>query len=289
MYRLNSTNLFQQPEIAAFIQQSLQEDIGSGDHSSLAAIPAGANGRAKLLIKEDGIVAGIELALLIFKLADPTLIIEVFKKDGDLVKRGDEALHVFGSIHSILKTERLVLNLMQRLSGIATTTARIVKKTEGTGVRILDTRKTTPGLRMLEKWAVTVGGGYNHRFGLFDMVMLKDNHIDYAGGIVPAIQNTLSYLEKNKLNLKIEVETRNLDEVKTVMDTGGIHRIMLDNFSPAIIKEAVKLIGGRYETEASGGITELNVKEYAETGVDFISIGALTHSVKSMDISLKEF
>lgn len=280
--------LFTSTQCTDFIVSSLQEDIGSGDHSSLASIPAGTQGKARLLLKEDGIVAGLDLAVAIFSAVDKDLIVELFLKDGDQIKKGDVGLLVQGSVHSILKAERLVLNCMQRLSGIATTTAQIVALVAGTNTKILDTRKTTPGLRFLEKWAVTVGGGHNHRIGLYDMVMLKDNHVDYAGGITAAITRTRKYLEQNNLNLKIEVETRNLDEVKEVLQVGGVDRVMFDNFSPQVMKEAVALVNKRFETEASGGITIETVRQYAETGVDFISIGALTHSVKSLDISLKE-
>lgn len=281
--------LFTSPQCIDFIARSLHEDIGSGDHSSLASIPQGTQGKARMLIKEDGIVAGLDLAYVIFKQVDESLNVELLLADGDRVKKGDVALLVQGSVHSILKSERLVLNCAQRLSGIATTTNKIVQLVEGLNTKILDTRKTTPGLRFLEKWAVTVGGGYNHRIGLYDMIMLKDNHVDYAGGIEAAIRRTKTYLAENELDLKIEVETRNIDEVNQVLNVGGVHRIMLDNFGPALLKEAVQLINGRYETEASGGITLETVREYAQTGVDFISIGALTHSVKSLDISLKEY
>ncbi len=281
--------LFTSPQCVDFIARSLQEDIGSGDHSSLASIPQGTQGKARMLIKEDGIVAGLELAYVIFKQVDANLQVELLLADGDRVKKGDVGLLVQGSVHSILKSERLVLNCAQRLSGIATTTNKIVQLVEGLNTKILDTRKTTPQLRFLEKWAVTVGGGYNHRIGLYDMIMLKDNHVDYAGGIEAAITSTQAYLKKNNLNLKIEVETRNINEVKQVLQVGGINRIMLDNFSPTLLQEAIDLIDKRFETEASGGITLETVREYAETGVDFISVGALTHSVKSMDISLKEY
>jgi nicotinate-nucleotide pyrophosphorylase (carboxylating) len=280
---------FSTPSVIDFIKRSLQEDVGSGDHSSLASIPLGKQGKARLIFKEDGIVGGIELAIQIFKIVDHALKIEVFKKDGDVVKYGDIGLHVSGSVHSILVSERLVLNCMQRLSGIATITNKIVKKIEGTNAKLLDTRKTTPGLRMFEKWAVTVGGGYNHRFGLYDMIMLKDNHVDYAGGITKAVESTVDYLSKNNLKLAIEVETRNLEEVREALALKAIDRIMFDNFSPELMKDAVKLVNHKKETEASGGITIENVRNYAETGVDFISVGALTHSVKSLDISLKEF
>lgn len=282
-------SLFTSPQCVDFIARSLQEDIGSGDHSSLASIPQGTQGKARMLIKEDGILAGLELAYTIFKQVDASLEVELLLADGDRVKKGDVGLLVQGSVHSILKAERLVLNCAQRLSGIATTTNKIVQLVEGLHTKILDTRKTTPQLRFLEKWAVTVGGGYNHRIGLYDMIMLKDNHVDYAGGIEAAITSTQAYLKKNNLSLKIEVETRNISEVKQVLQVGGVNRIMLDNFSPTLLQEAINLIDKRFETEASGGITLETVREYAETGVDFISVGALTHSVKSLDISLKEY
>lgn len=281
--------LFNSKECIDFIAHSLQEDVGSGDHSSLASIPQGTMGKAHMLIKGDGIIAGLELAYTIFKQVDENLEVELLLKDGHVVKKGDKALLVKGSVHGILKAERLVLNCAQRLSGIATMANKVAKLIEGQNTKILDTRKTTPGIRFLEKWAVTVGGGYNHRFGLYDMVMLKDNHVDYAGGIEQAIARTRKYLVEKELNLKIEIETRNINEVKQVLKTGGVDRIMLDNFSPHQIKEALALIDGRFETEASGGITLETVHSYAETGVDFISIGALTHSVKSLDISLKEY
>lgn len=280
---------FSSPVVTDFIKRSLQEDLGSGDHSSLASIAAGKQGKARLIFKEYGIAAGIELAVQIFKTVDKTLKIELFKKDGDVVNYGEIGLLVSGSVHSILVSERLVLNCMQRLSGIATITNKVVKKIEGTNTKILDTRKTTPGLRMFEKWAVTIGGGYNHRFGLYDMIMLKDNHVDYAGGITKAVENTAKYLAENNLKLAIEVETRNMEEVKEALTQPSVDRIMFDNFTPELMKEAVQLVNHKTETEASGGITIENVKSYAETGVDFISIGALTHSVKSLDISLKEF
>lgn len=281
--------LFTSPQCIDFIKHSLQEDIGSGDHSSLASIPQGTMGKARLLIKDDGIIAGLDLARVIFNEVDSALKVDVLLADGNRVKKGDVGLIVEGSVHSILKSERLVLNCMQRFSGIATTTNSMVKLLEGLNTKILDTRKTTPGLRFLEKWAVAVGGGYNHRIGLYDMIMLKDNHVDYAGGILAAVERTKKYLADNELDLKIEVETRNLDEVKQVIDAGGVHRVMFDNFTPQLMKEAVALVGGKMETEASGGITMETVRMYAETGVDYISVGALTHSVKSLDISLKEF
>lgn len=280
---------FNSSRTVEFIKKALSEDVGDGDHSSLAAIPEGTNGRAQLIFKEEGIVAGMDLAKAILHEVDHSVSWEQFVKDGDPVKPGLIGFKVSGSVHSILVAERLLLNCMQRLSGIATATYRIVQKVDGTGVKILDTRKTTPGLRFLEKWAVTVGGGFNHRVGLYDMIMLKDNHIDYAGGIGKAVESASQYLKEHRLNLKIEVETRNLEEVRETLQYPQVFRIMLDNFLPQDIRKAVDLIGGRAETEASGGITIHNVRDYAETGVDFISIGALTHSVKSLDISLKEF
>lgn len=280
---------FSSTEINDFIKRSLQEDIGSGDHTSLASIPAGKQGKARLIFKENGIVAGLDLALQIMKTVDSTLQVEFFKKDGDFVNYGDIGFHVTGSVHAILASERLLLNCMQRLSGIATQTHHIVERVKGTNAKILDTRKTTPGLRLLEKWAVKIGGGYNHRFGLYDMILLKDNHVDYAGGISVAVNNSVDYLKKQNLNLDIEVETRNLDEVKEALALPEVKRIMFDNFTPAVMSEAVLLVNKQKETEASGGITLENIREYAETGVDYISVGALTHSVKSLDISLKEF
>ena len=269
------------------IQNALKEDIGPGDHSTLSCVPEDAKGKATLLIKEDGILAGVELAKEIFKTFDPELDLEIFKQDGTPVKKGDVVFIVSGKSRSILSTERLVLNFMQRMSGIASQTARIVKLTEGTGVKLLDTRKTTPGIRYMEKWAVRIGGGHNHRFALYDMIMLKDNHIDYAGGIKPAIERANEYLFKNQLDLKIEIEVRDKAELMEAIETGNVDRIMLDNFSPDQIKEVLPLIPSHLETEASGGITEETIRAYAETGVQYISVGALTHSVKSLDMSLK--
>lgn len=274
-------------EILNFIRASFLEDVGEGDHTSLATIPAGTRSKAKLLIKEEGILAGMDVAKSIISLPEIDLKAEFIKQDGDMVKPGDIAFYVEGSVHSILKAERLILNIMQRMSGIATVTNRYVKEIEGTGAKLLDTRKTTPLLRMLEKQAVKIGGGYNHRFGLYDMILIKDNHVDYAGGIIPAINNTIDYLKTKGLSLKIEIETRNLEELQQVLDNGGVDRIMLDNYHPEQLREAVKMIDHRYETEASGGITLKNIREYALTGVDYISVGALTHSVKSLDMSLK--
>ena len=269
------------------IKNALLEDIGEGDHSTLACVPKDAKGTAKLLVKEDGILAGIEVAKRIYEMYDPTLEIQFFKKDGDTIQKGEIAFTVHGLSQSILSTERLVLNIMQRMSGIATQTANILKVIEGCSTKLLDTRKTTPGIRYLEKMAVKIGGGENHRFALYDMIMLKDNHVDYAGGIKPAIQKTKEYLVANNKCLRIEIEVRNMDELKEVLEVGGVDRIMLDNFSPTLLKEALLNIPPRYETEASGGITIDTIRSYAETGVQFISVGALTHSVKSLDLSLK--
>ena len=269
------------------IKLALNEDIGEADHSTLACVPSAAIGSAQLLIKENGVLAGIDVAKRIYEIYDPSLEITYFKKDGDKVTNGEIAFIVKGSSQSILTTERLVLNFMQRMSGIATQTAKIVQEINGCNTKLLDTRKTTPGIRYLEKWAVKIGGGENHRFGLYDMIMLKDNHIDYAGGIIPAIEKTKEYLDLNKKSLGIEVEVRNLKELYDVLRVGGVERIMLDNFSPEQLKEALRIIPSEYETEASGGITLENIRSYAETGVQYISVGALTHSVKSLDLSLK--
>ncbi|WP_276089062.1 carboxylating nicotinate-nucleotide diphosphorylase [Pedobacter sp. JY14-1] len=272
-----------------FIANAIAEDQGDGDHTSLSTIPAGAQGRAKLLIKEAGVLAGVELALEIFRKIDPSLQTEVFISDGKPVSYGDVAFTVSGSIHSILLAERLVLNCMQRMSGIATQTDAIVRLLSPYQTKLLDTRKTTPGLRILEKWAVRIGGGVNHRSGLYDMILIKDNHVDYAGGITNAIAAANSYLTDKHKNLQIEIEVRNLTELEEVLDYGHVDRIMLDNFNFDDLKAAVVRIDGRYITEASGGITRENVAEYAKCGVDYISIGALTHSVKSLDMSLKAF
>lgn len=275
--------------LEAFIESSLKEDLGSGDHSSLAAVPEKAISRARLLVKDHGILAGIELATFIYERYDPGLRVDVLMKDGDKIKSGDVAFTLEGSSRSILATERLVLNCLQRMSGIATRAHALVRLIEGTKAKLLDTRKTTPNFRLPEKWAVTIGGAYNHRIGLFDMIMLKDNHIDMAGGIESAIMRTIDYLRAGNLKLRIEVETRNLTEVGEVLKVGGVDVIMLDNMTPADMREAVKLIGGRYQTEASGNINETTIREVAETGVDFISVGALTHSVRSLDLSLKAY
>ncbi len=276
-------------DLRSFILNALAEDTGSGDHSSLASIPASVTGRARLLVKENGIIAGLTVASEVFLITDPSLETEILIEDGSRVTHGDIALTVAGRVHSILRAERLVLNIMQRMSGIATATAAYVEKVSGTRARITDTRKTTPGMRSLEKEAVRLGGGVNHRMGLYDMIMLKDNHVDYAGGITAAVRRTQEYLRKHKLPLKIEVESRNLNEVREVLEAGGVDRIMLDNFDIPATREAVALIGGRTETESSGGITLANVRDYALCGVDFISIGALTHHIKSLDMSLKAY
>ena len=269
------------------IKLAFAEDIGDGDHTNLCCIPENAMGKSKLLIKEEGILAGVEMAQRIFKDFDPNLKMEIFIKDGTAVKPGDIAFTVEGKVRSLLQTERLMLNVMQRMSGIATVTNKYVKRLEGLHTRILDTRKTTPGLRMIEKAAVKIGGGVNHRIGLFDMILLKDNHIDFAGGIEKAITRAKEYLKEKGKDLKIEIEVRNMDELEEVMRIGGIDRIMLDNFTPELTRKAVKRIGGKYETESSGGITFDTIRDYAECGVDFISVGALTHSVKGLDMSFK--
>lgn len=272
-----------------FIKNAIAEDVGDGDHTSLSTIPAGTQGKAKLIVKEDGILAGVELAIEIFNQIDPSLIVDVIINDGAAVKYGEIALTVSGSTHSILLAERLVLNCMQRMSGIATKTNRIVQLLKPYQTKVLDTRKTTPGLRYLEKWAVVIGGGVNHRIGLYDMILIKDNHVDYAGGIAKAIIAANNYLKENNKQLAIEIEVRNLTELQQVLEQGNVDRIMLDNFELPLLKEAVGLVNGRFVTEASGGIVEENVTQYAECGVDFISMGALTHSVKSLDLSLKAF
>lgn len=270
-----------------FIAAALSEDIGAGDYSTLASIDAGARGKAVLKIKEEGILAGVELAQEIFHYLEPEAQFTFFKKDGDKMAKGETAFEVSARVHTILQAERLVLNCMQRMSGIATLTSQFVDKVKGYPARILDTRKTTPLFRAFEKEAVRIGGGYNHRMGLYDMVMLKDNHIDFCGGIEQAIEKTNEYLMRNGLNLKIEIETRSLDDVRRVLAAGNVQRIMLDNYTPEQIEEAVQLIGGDYETEASGGIHLGNVVDYARTGVDFISVGAIIHHAVSMDLSLK--
>lgn len=263
------------------------EDIGDGDHTTLSSIPANAVGKSQLIIKEEGVLCGVEVACEIFRAFDPELKMTVYIQDGASVAYGDIAFVVEGKIQSLLQTERLMLNIMQRLSGVATRTREYMKELEGTNTKVLDTRKTTPGLRMLEKYAVKMGGGENHRIGLFDMILLKDNHVDFAGGITQAISGAQKYLKEKGKNLKIEIEVRNFDELQQVLDFGGIDRIMLDNFSVADTRKAVEIIGNKYETESSGGITLTNLRQYAECGVDYISVGALTHSVKSLDMSFK--
>lgn len=284
-----NTRILDKQLISQFIKNALAEDVGDGDHTSLSTIPTGTQGKAKLIIKEDGILAGIELASEIFAEVDSNLKVDVLINDGIEVKVGDIVLTVSGSTHSILIAERLVLNCMQRMSGIATKTNRIVTLLKDTKTKLLDTRKTTPGLRYLEKWAVRIGGGVNHRIGLYDMILIKDNHVDYAGGINNALNAARKYLTEKNKSLQIEIEVRNIGELKEVISAGGADRIMLDNFNFTDLEAAVKLIDGRFITEASGGITEENVAEYAACGVDYISMGALTHSVKSLDMSLKAY
>ena len=269
------------------IDLAFAEDIGDGDHTTLCCIPDTAMGKSHLLIKEDGILAGVEVAKRVFARFDPTMQVDVLIGDGAYVKKGDIAMVVTGKVRSLLQTERLMLNIMQRMSGIATMTAKYVERLKGTKTHVLDTRKTTPGLRMLEKQAVKIGGGMNHRIGLFDMILLKDNHIDFAGGIANAINRCHEYLKEKGLDLKIEIEVRNFDELQQAMDCGGINRIMLDNFSVENTKKAVEMVAGKYEIESSGGITFDTIRDYAECGVDFISVGALTHSVKGLDMSFK--
>ena len=273
----------------AFIENALTEDIGDGDHSSLACIPSNATGKVKLLVKEAGILAGMDVALAVIRMVDADVKIEKFLSDGEKINPGNIVFTIEGKIQTLLKTERLILNIMQRMSGIATRTNQYVEKLQGLHTKVLDTRKTTPGMRILEKEAVKFGGGENHRMGLYDMIMLKDNHIDFAGGIENAINSTIKYLQKTDKNLKIEIEVRNMEELKEVLQVGGVHRIMLDNFDIQTSKEAIKLINGRFETESSGNITIENIRSYAETGVDYISVGALTHHIKSLDLSLKAF
>lgn len=269
------------------IDLAFAEDIGDGDHTTLCCIPETAMGKSHLLIKEDGILAGVEVAKRVFARFDPEMKVEVLIGDGAHVRKGDIAMVVSGKVRSLLQTERLMLNIMQRLSGIATMTNKYVERLKGTNTHVLDTRKTTPGLRMLEKQAVKIGGGMNHRIGLFDMILLKDNHIDFAGGIANAINRCHEYLREKGLDLKIEIEVRNFDELRQAMECGGINRIMLDNFSVADTRKAVEMVAGRFETESSGGITFDTIRDYAECGVDFISVGALTHSVKGLDMSFK--
>jgi len=274
--------------IDQFITSSLNEDVGDGDHTSLATIPAETTGKAKLLVKDSGILAGVELSAEIFRVVDNQLKLNIFLQDGAKIKYGDIAFEVEGSAQSILKAERLVLNCMQHMSGIATRTREIVDVLKGTNTKVLDTRKTTPGIRYLEKWAVRIGGGVNHRFGLYDMILIKDNHVDYAGGISEAIEGAKNYLAANHKKLAIEIEVRNIEELDEVLQNGGVDRILLDNFNFSDLRDAVDMIEGKFITEASGGITIDNVREYAECGVDYVSIGAsLIHSVKSLDLSLK--
>lgn len=275
--------------IAFFVKNAIAEDIGDGDHTSISTIPSEARGKARLIVKEDGVIAGVELAEYIFNEIDSELKVEVFKTDGDHVKVSDIVLNVSGLVRSILLAERLVLNCMQRMSGIATVTNKVVSILSSYHTQVLDTRKTTPGMRFLEKWAVKIGGGVNHRFGLYDMILIKDNHVDYAGGIKAAIQAANRYLQEVGKKLEVEIEVRNISELEEVLAYGKVQRIMLDNFTPSEISVALKLVNKQYITEASGGITIENVEAYAETGVDFISMGALTHSVKSLDLSLKAF
>lgn len=280
MYTVNELN-------DRLIDLAFSEDIGDGDHTTLCCIPEDAMGKQKLLIKEEGILAGVRIAKEIFHRFDPQLDVEVFINDGAHVKPGDVAMIVTGKVRSLLQTERLMLNVMQRMSGIATMTNEYVRRLEGTKTRVLDTRKTTPGMRMLEKEAVKIGGGVNHRIGLFDMILLKDNHVDFAGGIGKALDRCHEYLNRNNLNLKVEIEVRNFEELNEALENGGADRIMLDNFSVENTKKAVEIIAGRAETESSGGITLDTLRDYAECGVDFISVGALTHSVKCLDMSFK--
>ena len=273
--------------IDPFIVSSLKEDVGDGDHTSLATIPPDTTGKAKLLVKDYGILAGVELAAEIFHVVDSQLKLNIFLEDGAKIKPLDIAFEVEGNVQSILKAERLVLNCMQHMSGVATKTREIVDILKGTNTKVLDTRKTTPGMRYLEKWAVRIGGGVNHRFGLYDMILIKDNHVDYAGGIREAIESARRYVADLNKKLAIEIEVRNIEEVEQVLQTGGVDRILLDNFNYSDLSDAVDMIEGRYITEASGGITIDNIREYAACGVDYISVGALTHSVKSLDLSLK--
>ncbi|MBP8876693.1 MAG: carboxylating nicotinate-nucleotide diphosphorylase [Flavobacteriales bacterium] len=275
------------PGSEELIARAFSEDIGDGDHTSLSTIPADAKGAARLLVKADGVLAGVEMAQAVTAYFDPAITLRIYLEDGAAVKEGDIAFNLMGPTRSILQVERILLNFMQRMSGISTLTHRFVDAVEGTGCRVLDTRKTTPGLRAIEKWAVRLGGGHNHRMGLYDMIMIKDNHHDFAGGIPKAIQAARAYLASTGKDLPIEVETRDLDEVEQVLATGGVQRIMLDNFTPKLMRQAVERIDRRYETEASGGITLATARSFAETGVDFISVGALTHSVPSLDLSLK--
>ncbi|QZK90180.1 carboxylating nicotinate-nucleotide diphosphorylase [Flavobacterium sp. CHNK8] len=276
-----------QEELQLLIENAIREDVGPGDYSSLACIPETASGKAKLLVKEDGVIAGVAFAKMVFQYVDPRLIVETFIEDGAAVVKGDVVFHVSGSSQSILKSERVVLNAMQRMSAIATKTKKFAALLEGTNTKILDTRKTTPGFRACEKWAVKIGGGENHRFALYDMIMLKDNHNDFAGGISLAIAKTKAFLEVNNLDLKIIVEARNLEEIKEILENDGVYRILIDNFNFEDTKKAVALIGSKCLTESSGNINEETIRNYAECGVNYISSGALTHSVYNMDLSLK--
>ena len=278
-----------QKEIDIIIANAIREDVGQGDFSSLACIPKGTFGKAHLIVKDKGVLSGVDFALKVFKYVDPKLHVKIKINDGSIVKFGDIAFEVMGSQQSILKSERLVLNAMQRMSAISTKTSEFVNLLNGTNTKILDTRKTTPGIRALEKWAVSIGGGVNHRFGLYDMIMLKDNHIDFAGGITQALNQTVQYLKHNNLNLKIIVEARDMDEIDEIIQHGGANRILIDNFGVNETKKAVDFIAGRCETESSGGINEVTLRHYAECGVDYISSGALTHSVYNLDLSLKAF
>ncbi len=282
-------NYLAKENIQHFIQEALKEDVGPGDFTSLATIPNHSQGKAQLIVKDEGIIAGVEMAIYIFEEVDPALEIVIFIKDGQYVKKGDIVLHVKGNSHSILKAERLVLNCMQRMSGISTYTRKLCDIILGTKTQLLDTRKTTPNFRIAEKWACRIGGAVNHRYGLFDMILIKDNHVDYSGGIKQALKNTFEYLRTNQLPLKVEIEVRTFDELQEVLLIGGVDRILLDNFSPEQIRDAVRLVNNRFITEASGGINEASLRKYAETGVDYISMGALTHQVKSLDLSLKAF
>ena len=273
--------------IDELLDLSFAEDIGDGDHTTLCCIPADEMGKSRLIFKEEGILAGVDIALMLFKKFDPTLKTTLFMHDGYKVKPGDIAFEGEGKVQSLLQTERLMLNIMQRMSGIATVTHKYMEELKGLKTKVLDTRKTTPGMRLLEKEAVKIGGGVNHRIGLFDMILLKDNHVDFAGGIKNAITKAHEYLKNNNKDLKIEIEVRNLDELRQVLEVGGVDRIMLDNFTPELTREAVKIIDGKYETESSGGITFSTLRAYGECGVDYISVGALTHSVKGLDMSFK--
>lgn len=275
------------PFVEELIELAIKEDIGDGDHTSLATIPADARGRMKLLVKQEGIIAGIEVAVAVFRRLDESIEIDLKVADGDHVKVGDVAFYVEGRIQTLLQAERIVLNIMQRMSGVATQTAVYAKALEGTQCKVLDTRKTTPGMRVLDKMAVKIGGGENHRIGLFDMVLLKDNHIDFAGGIVPAIKSVKEYLKEKGKNIPIECEVRSLEDIDLVFEAGGVDRIMFDNFTPKMTRKAVEKVAGRCSTESSGGITLETTREYAEAGVDYISVGALTHQIKSLDLSLK--